>query len=183
LKLIVSLRDPVDRAYSSYLGRLRGGSERCSVEEAMRPGSYYFETSLYFPRLSRYLARFGEERIKVILFDDLEEDASGVLHELFEFLGVDPAFAPDVSVRHNSARVPRSIALNELLLRTAAAFHRAAPRLRGSGLISRAQELLLRRAGPLDPAIRRRLRAQFRDDTLRTAQLIGRDLSRWLEKD
>src|SRR5436309_11753413 len=47
VRLIVSLRNPVDRAYSSYLGRVAGGTERRRVDEAMRRGTYYFDSSLY----------------------------------------------------------------------------------------------------------------------------------------
>src|SRR4051794_34967159 len=37
VRLIVSLRNPADRAYSSYLGRVWGGRERAGVSEALRP--------------------------------------------------------------------------------------------------------------------------------------------------
>ena len=36
VRLIVSLRNPVDRAYSSYLGRLAGGTERRTLDDALR---------------------------------------------------------------------------------------------------------------------------------------------------
>src|SRR6478735_7459449 len=38
VRFIVSIRNPAERAYSSYLGRCAGGAETCSVGEAMRPG-------------------------------------------------------------------------------------------------------------------------------------------------
>ena len=108
-KLIVSLRNPAERAYSSYLGRLRGARERCGLEAAMRPGTYYFETSLYHPRLTRYFDRFDRSRIKVIIFEDFVANTGMVLREIHEFLEIDTTFVTDVVERHNPAMVPRSI--------------------------------------------------------------------------
>ncbi len=50
-RLIVSLRNPADRAYSCYLGRLRGAREGRRVEQAMTRDGHYFQTSLYAPAL------------------------------------------------------------------------------------------------------------------------------------
>jgi hypothetical protein len=177
-RIIVSLRNPAGRAWSSYLGRLRGGRERRPAEEAMQPGTYYFETSLYYESLSRFFRRF--EHIKVVLFDDLRADTKGVMRELYEFLGVDPAFEPDVSVRHNTAAVPRSALLNSLFVRGTRFLRRVAPPiLRNRGFTPRLHPLLLGPAAAMPPAMRERLMNQFRDDIEKTASLIGRDLSRW----
>src|SRR5712671_4108920 len=83
VKLIVSLGNPADRAYSSYLGRLIAGGERRTADEALRPGAYDFERSLYYASLSRFFERFDRKRIKVILFDDLIRDAHAVVRDLF----------------------------------------------------------------------------------------------------
>lgn len=182
VRLIASLRNPADRAYSSYLGRLRGGSERCGVDEAMRPDTYYFNTSLYHPRLSRYFAHFDRSRVRVIIFDDFVANPGAVVRDLHQFLEVDDAFTTDVTVRHNAAHVPRSLVLNEALCALRPVVRNMLPSaMRGVGLFARAQRLVLRPPEPLPSSIRRRLLQQFSDDIARTAMLIGRDLSHWLE--
>ena len=181
VKLIVSLRNPADRAYSYYLGRIRGGHERGGVADAMRPGTYYVETSRYHPGLSRYFEQFDRSRIKVMLFDDLAEDAGAVVRDLYAFLGVDHTFAPDVSVHHNVGTVPRSIGLNKTLLTARRVVRAFLPRrVAATGLVARAQQPLLRPAEPLPSSLRRQLLDQFSDDIARTSALIGRDLSHWL---
>src|SRR4051812_10132551 len=112
VKLIVSLRNPADRAYSSYLGRLQGGEERRGVDEAMQPGSYYVESSRYYASLSRYFERFDRSRIKVLLFDDLVASPRAVMRDVYEFLGVDSTFEVDVAISHNRAAIPRSAIAN-----------------------------------------------------------------------
>lgn len=181
VRLIVSLRNPADRAYSSYLGALKNGRERRTADEAMRPGTFYFETSRYHPQLARYFARFPPARIKVLLFDDLIADARAVVREISRFLDVDAAFDADVSTRHNPALVPRSLSVNALLWKSVETVHRLLPRpLRGTGLGARAQRPLLRRPDPLPAGIRARMLDELRDDLTSTGALIGRDLSHWL---
>jgi hypothetical protein len=181
VKVIVSLRNPVERAYSSYLGRLQGGSERRGLEEAMQAGSYYVESSRYHASLSRYFARFGRERIKVILFDDLVANPRAAVRDLFTFLGVDSTFEVDVAMPHNRAAVPRSLAANRVLLRTAEFIHRLLPpAVRDTGITGRLQRLFLRRPEPLPADLRRRLLEELRDDIGKTAALIERPLAHWL---
>ena len=180
VRLIVSLRNPVDRAYSSYLGRLIAGGERRSANDALRPGSYDFDRSLYSAPLYRYFERFDRKRIKVILFDDLIRDARAVVRELFEFLEIDSSAEVDVTAKHGAAAAPRSIPANVAFWKAVEAIRAIVPRsMRGTGLAGRAHSLLQRRPEPLSPDIRQRMLAAFRDDIVRTEALIERDLSGW----
>src|SRR4051812_29443505 len=179
-KLIVSLRNPADRAYSGYLGRLSAGGDRRTVDDALQPGTYDVERSRYFAPLSRYFERFDRKRIKVILFDDLVSDARAVVRDLFEFLEVDSNFEVDAATKHGAAAAPRSIPANVAFWKAVEAIRMIVPpSMRGTGLAGRAHSLLRRRPDPLSADIRRRLLASFRDDIERTEALIDRDLSRW----
>ena len=181
VQLIVSLRNPVDRAYSSYLGRLAFGAERRPVEEALRRGTYYFDSSLYHAPLTRYLTRFGRTRLKVLLFDDLVANPHGTVQEVCEFLGVARDGAVDTSVKHGAAAVPHSPAANAFFWTIAHSVRRYLPEsLRDTGIGGRVQRLLVRPPDPLPAAIRRQLQADFRDDILRTEALIERSLAAWL---
>jgi hypothetical protein len=180
-KLIVSLRNPADRAYSSYLGRVRSGDELGGVEEAMRPGTYYFETSLYYPKLRRYFDRFDRSKIKVILFDDLIAETHSVMRALYEFLDVDPSFEEFAPVRHNKAEVPRSLWMNFIVCQATKAWRTIVPdSFPGFGLSARAQRMLVVAPPPLSPEIRRRMLEEFREDIERTSALIDIDLTRWV---
>jgi len=177
-RLVVVLRNPADRAYSSYLGRLAFGSETRSVEEALRVGTYYFESSLYFEPLSRWFALFERPQFKVLLFDDVMRDVRGVLRDLCEFLEVDPSHSFDAGARHGAADAPRSIAANAMFWRVVRAAQRVIP-MRDTGVAARAKRMFLRRPEPLPTAIREQLLRDFADDIRRTSELVGRDLSGW----
>jgi hypothetical protein len=181
VKIIVSLRNPADRAHSCYLGRLRGGRERRGVDEAIRPGTHCFDTSLYYANLGRYFDQFPRERIKVLLFDDIVSRTHDVMRDIYAFLEIDTAFQADLGERHNPAQVPRSLAANEILLRLGIAVRAVLPRaFHGTGLVARAQRRILGPPVPLPAPLRRKLVEQFREDVIHTGALIGRDLSGWL---
>jgi hypothetical protein len=190
-KLIAVLRDPAERAYSSFLHMTRDGREpldgfeqALEVEEARirdnwAPIWHYKRAGFYRPQLERYFEAFGRERIRVYLYEDLREDPLGMLRDVFNFLGVDDDFRPNVSLRHNVSGVPRS----EAFLVLARRLRSVAPMVR-SCLPSRARRYIKTRVyvapPPLSPEVRGRLVEDYREDILRLETLIGRDLSGWL---
>ena len=74
VRLIASLRDPVDRAYSVYQMNLRNKGVNTGIPfvEAIRTDHNLRET--YADMLGRYVALFPPEQLKVILLEDLEAD-------------------------------------------------------------------------------------------------------------
>jgi hypothetical protein len=180
-KIIVSLRNPADRAYSNYLGRVRGGVEKRPVEAALQPGNYYFDTSLYSDALARYFAIFDRGHLKVVLFDDLVRDTAGVLRDVCAFLDIAANAAIDTDMRHNVGFMPKSAALDTMVVHAAAAARDLLPvAMRGTGLTTRVRRLWSQRPPPLPAALRASLLHAFEPDIRRTGKLIGRDLSGWL---
>ena len=181
VRIVVSLRHPAERAWSDYLGRVRILRESGSFEEAMQPGQTCREWGFYFPRLKRYFDLFDRQRIHVILHDDLTRDTGAVLRGLFTFLGVDANARIDTATRHNAAALPRSRLLNVILWKSVlVATHIVPPRWRGSGIAAAVLKKTYRPAPSMPADVRARLCAMYRDDVLATADLIERDLTRWL---
>jgi hypothetical protein len=183
-RLIVSLREPVQRAFSIYHMNLRteGQNEGLSFLQALEVDPILQQT--YHTALAPYLERFERSQMKVILFEDLSKDTLRTVQSLFEFLGVDPGFAPDLKIS-NPGGVPKSKWFHRLMtndhLRTWSRSYLpqswvyAAKDLRSLNLDkSKMQMTEAERAGAYD---------FFRDDILKTQDLIGMDLSRWLRPD
>lgn len=181
VRLIVSLRNPVDRAWSDYLGRVRILRETGTFEEATRPGRPCLEWGFYSSRLKRYYDRFSREQIHVMLYDDFAADPVASLRALFAFLDVAPDAPIDTTTRHNPAAMPRSFLLNRFLWKSVQAVQSVVPaRFRGTGILARLLARTYRPAPALSPERRRRLINTYRHDILATAALIDRDLSHWL---
>jgi hypothetical protein len=101
-RIIISLRDPVERAYSHYLMHVREGIQSLSLydalaedlkrtEEAWAISHFYVGKGRYAKQVRRYLEVFGRDRVKIVLFDDLKRDPVAKLLEVVQFLGLDPA--------------------------------------------------------------------------------------------
>ena len=200
-KLIAVLRDPVERAYSHFLFMRSHGREPLAdfaraldaeeerVRERWWPAFHYARAGFYHEQLSRYFKLFGREQIRIYLYEDLQPDPSGVTRAVFRFLGVDDAFVPgDMSVKHNPSGVPRSEKLYALLYsgcRWVRPFVEPHLPNRLRQRVPRVVASLKKRnldKPRLSPEVRGRLVGEYREDILRLQDLIGRDLSSWLEQ-
>jgi hypothetical protein len=181
VRLVVSLRNPADRAYSDYLGRIRIDRERRPFREAVQPGERILEDGFYAPRLRRFLEQFPRTQLHVILHEEYARDTTGTLRSLFAFLGVDPSVHIDTARRYNPAETPVSRRLNRLIWSAIPRVQRLMPLAwRGTGLGERVLRRTYRAAPPFPPEERRRLQEIYRDDVLETGELIGRDLREWI---
>ena len=98
VKLIVSLRNPVDRAYSAYWHAVREGECRGSFAEAISQQSRRFalgerwagivQDGRYLRYLRAYDRWFGRDRIHTILHDDLVAEPQRVMDGVAAFIGL-----------------------------------------------------------------------------------------------
>jgi hypothetical protein len=192
-RIVAILRDPVERAHAHFVGRQRDGIETCATFDervelelaAPLPVEVAFGHVLgcgrYHHFLAPYVEKFGRDRVKVVLYDDLVTDPVALLAEIFTFLDVDAGFVPDVSARLNRTgvirhRPARMVWTRSVRVRTALRPH-LPERLRrsvGSRFLSGIDK------PALDADLRRRLVEVFREDVAALEGLLGRDLSGWL---
>ena len=101
VKIIIILRNPVERAYSGYQHIKRYNlTESLSFEKAldqsenryhndsnMTPASRYLELGMYFEQVKRFIEEF--DNVHVIIYDDYKNDFSSEIDNVFKFLDVD----------------------------------------------------------------------------------------------
>jgi hypothetical protein len=114
-KLILTVRHPVERAYSQYWDNRRSLSEYRSFEEVIEialESTYhpdrlgYFSRGTYIQYIRRYLDLFPRENLLVLVFEDLITSPEKFFRQAFEFLGVDPNLSsPAMTERFNPAAV------------------------------------------------------------------------------
>jgi hypothetical protein len=99
MKLVVSLRNPTERAFSQWNMRRDKGQEplefldalKCDEEIGIwkRPrGNGYLARSLYAPQLDKVFELFPREQVLVLKYEKFRRDPSGMLDQMFDFLGV-----------------------------------------------------------------------------------------------
>lgn len=193
VKIVMVLRNPVERLYSQFLMNLRLGkiAERDLLKEIeidqQKPvkgwgvSHLYLETGLYAEQVKRYMQQFPAEQIKIILFDDFKRNAAGVMKDLFRFLDVDPEFAIDMEQKYNEAGVPRFGKLNYILTQTG--LYTLSKKIVPSGLKQKVKDIFYSKKNipKITPSEKKWLLDYYRNDILQLQQLIGRDLSAWLQ--
>ena len=193
-KMIAVLRNPVERAYSSFLYMIRDRREPLRdfalalEQESKRIAEHwehiwhYARMGLYSQQLQRYYDLFDKNRIRVYLNEEMKQDAPGLLKDVFGFLEVDDSFLPDTSVTYNEGGVPKRKLLNALLTRPSIIKRLLRPLMPAAAMkfYTRLKHSNLDKP-PLDEEVRARLAALYRDDVLRLQDMIGKDLSAWLK--
>ena len=200
-RMIALLRNPADRAYSSFLHARRYGKEPLTdfaqalreeedrVRDNWRNVFHYRNAGLYRAQLQPYFDLFGREKVGVWLYEDLREDPVGMTRDVMRFLEVDDSFVPNTSSKHNPAAVPNgevSRAMMRVMDKTATAFLKVfAPGSKVYPLASKVrrsiQSRLVVKPPPIDQEVRSELIDGYREDILKLQKLIGRDLSVWLQ--
>jgi len=195
VKLIAILRNPAERAYSSFTGLLRDGREPLpDFAEALRQEKtrisnnwsffwHYKQRGFYYVQLKRYFDLFNREQIKIYLYEDFRDNPLGILKDIFRFLDVDDNFVPDLSLRYNVSGTPRNRKLH-IFLAGPNSMKSILERLVPEKLRSRIRLALIDRnliKKQLPPDVRRELIRGYREDILKLQDLIGRDLSKWLK--
>ncbi|MDQ3146757.1 MAG: sulfotransferase [Actinomycetota bacterium] len=190
IRIIVMLRDPVERLFSSYLfGQQKGEIGRISFEHALERIDYLLQRSTYCRSLRRYLDRFDPVNVKVVFHEDLLSDPVGLLEDVQRFIGVRPDAPADVAERRNVTGESRYPGITTSLMSVRIRLKRhglewlvPVGNTLGLGALFRFFQSQVR---PYDvrPAVSReteeRLRLAFLDDVECLEALLGVDLSRW----
>jgi hypothetical protein len=124
VKIIMMLRNPIDRAYSSFLFNIQCGWESISdFEEALHLESsrisnneswdfHYLNAGLYYDQIQRYYNLFPKNQINIFLYEDFKCDSLKVINDIFNFLGVDHSFIPNISQIHNATAFQKNSHIN-----------------------------------------------------------------------
>ncbi|RME22420.1 MAG: sulfotransferase [Deltaproteobacteria bacterium] len=166
-------------------GRRIPSSTHAGLEAPPDECLHYRRVVDYAPQVRRWRARFGADRVLVLLHDDLKADAAGTFRQVLEFIGADPDWSPDFDVvnPNKTARSRRAQRLVQAL--RWGPWNRLVPPGRVRTGLRRGFELLqalnTRYAprSPLDPQLAARLRAELRPGIEDLEVELGRDLSHW----
>ncbi|WP_407635122.1 sulfotransferase domain-containing protein [Thermodesulfobium narugense] len=193
VKIFIILRNPIDRAYSSYIYHLRDGRENLSFENALNEEEkrikdnwefmwHYKSVGLYFNQVSAYLENF--KNTKVCLFEDLKINPHCLMKELFNFLDVDSEFVPDdLETKYNESGIPRHRSLYNFLNKPnpfKSVIKNFLPKNFRIKLKNKFMHKLLVKAERMNADTRKYLIDFYKEDIIRLQKLIDRDLSRWL---
>ncbi len=124
VKLIIILRNPIERAYSQYHHEVRNNNEPLSFEEAIKneekrlegkkekilkeknynsinfPTYSYLLRGIYIDQIHEWIKYFPRHQFLILRTEDFDKDAQSVVNKVFQFLGLS-SYNKKNFVRHN----------------------------------------------------------------------------------
>ncbi|MCS3657834.1 sulfotransferase domain-containing protein [Salinibacter ruber] len=200
-QIIFVFRNPIERAFSHFLFSLQNGLEpgsatfRSAIQNDTvqlansvrhRP---YVNIGYYYDHLQRWTSIFDRKAIKIMFFDDLNDDEVAFTQSVYDFLGVDDSFVPETGVAHAKSGLPKSRRLHSLvnstgpLRRTLKAWcpEWLLQEIRGALTSARTTVKNWNLKKPALPEKQyRKLADRYQSDIYQLEKETGRDLSHWL---
>jgi hypothetical protein len=184
-KLLLILRNPVDRAWSWYALMLRDGHYNGSFESFLTQTRWpVVQQGSYSTYLKRYLRHFGRDQFLILVFEQAIRDVPGTKQRVATFLDVDYGRFPDSAGEAvaNESYVPSSRRAYGLAIRVG----RALRRWDADWLVNAAKRMGVKkcfgnrgRPEPMAEETRVQLRAALASDLDALEQLVGISLDIW----
>ncbi len=116
LRIIMILRNPIERAFSQYMRNVRNLQETISFEEAIRMETerkskgfnsdfFYIERGFYHDQVKDFVEKF--KYIKVILYEDFSKDPLKEIDDIFDFLQLKRSFNINTDQHFNKSGKPK----------------------------------------------------------------------------
>lgn len=192
VKIIILLRDPVERAFSHYLMDYRMGLVDLSFEDIVYKRAnhkmmslyyqQYVELGFYYEQVKRYLNLFGNEQVKIYLQEDLREDANAVVLDLYDFLKIDKSYTPDIDKEHNAFSMPKNKFIHKLYSSNFIRYIISA--VFTNTLKEKVKDIFFERKKKpvLEQSVRNDLRELYKNDIQNLEKIIDRNLSHWYKE-
>ncbi len=212
VRVIATLRNPIERAVSSYFHLMKNGLIPVEpIEHGLRAildgrratqwpmARTVITWGLYHEHLSRWFKYFSRAQFHIVIYDDLQDDRRQTVRRVYEFLDIEPSFeATDIPEIANPSVY--SMARQRILcwmrpLQSRLTRDRASVVPHGGLIGSRLRNLskafdsaVLARAftakrPSLSSELHERLADQFRADVSSLEGLLHRDLSHWMRSE
>ena len=207
-KIVAMVRNPVDLVYSYHSQLLYNVGEENEadfekawhLQQAREQGKnmpplckspatlQYKNIGSVGTQVEKLFSIFPSEQVKVILFDDFKASTQSVYEDVLSFLEVSNDHRTDFP-QINKNRKHRFALLGKLTEKTPQAIVSQANRIKGSlgiksfGIANKVRDLnrVEFQRPPLLPEFRSYLANEFKDEVLKLADLINKDLNHWLE--
>lgn len=188
-RIIISLRNPIDRAFSHYLMDYSLGLVREDFEMIYRRGKdhpatknyfqQYFSVSDYAPQIMRYQKVFPKEQIHFLLHEDLVSDPDASLKKISLFLEIEYKNEPELIEQQNVTLSGKNEVIsilykNERIRKLIAKIFNDRLKNKIKGL------LLTKKTLPkLPDPLRKELKEYYASSVIQTEILTGLDLHAW----
>ena len=190
-KIIIMLRNPIERAFSHYLMDYRlclisDSFENIIVKKSKHKNAHlfyqqYIEVSKYAKQIQRYMDFFEKENILFIDYEDFKKNLSETVGQAYSFLNISTNFTADINIKHNTFILPKNKVIRFIysfvFLRKMLIF------LFPIYLVNNARDFLFKadKKPKLSNETRSLLRKIFTDDIKKLEKVLSKDYSKWIK--
>ncbi|MAW21180.1 MAG: hypothetical protein CMD16_02145 [Flavobacteriales bacterium] len=195
VKIIIMLRNPIERAYSAYLFASKTMQENQSFEEAINnseqrfkedmslsPMILYKEMGLYYEMVKAYKANFNN--IHIILYDDFVTQTNQEVDKVFEFLNLNKQEI-DTNKIVNSGGMKWDSKIIKYLLMGEGSYRFALKKIIPKSFRMKIKRILISiftsKSDNIKQSTYLELSKYFQKDISMLESLINKDLSKWLK--
>ncbi|MFY0643019.1 MAG: sulfotransferase [Bacteroidia bacterium] len=190
-RILISIRNPIDRIFSEYQYYQRENPNELSFEEFAFENCEFDEEgsivsiksrlnkSFYSKNIAQWIARFGREKVMVILFDNLKTKPKETIRNIYNWLDLDVHFEPTLVHTEKSGKVKNQKVFEKFKKFSSASWIR--------NLLSEKQRKKLRSwfyqkslsKQEMAPETRLKLNSIFKEEIDELEQLVQINLEHW----
>jgi len=193
-KILIVLRNPMERAFSAYQHLVRDKREFLGFYEALKEEEkrkqkkwefiwHYKRAGLYADSVKIYKENFPSENVFIVIFEEFIKNPLKILKKILNFLDVRDDFVPYFSYIHNVSRVEKDFLYNTVNTEKFIFFKNIIrlfiPR-KYRLLIKYKINLMAKEKIKIDERSKEYLKEFFREDVLKLSNLLNKDLTFWL---
>jgi len=124
-KIVLMVRNPIERALSSYMMEQSVGGENRSFDEVIEyilkhkdiwQYRAIISYGFYNKFINNILNYFDRGSMRVVILEELKQKPECILEAIFSWLDVNDSFMPDLTKIHNKGGVSRSKKVSDFLL-------------------------------------------------------------------
>jgi hypothetical protein len=192
-KIIISVRNPIDRMYSEYLyhSRIEGQSKLdfgSYVNDNLKLFKLGMPTrltkGLYNDSIFHWIKIFGEDNVKIIIYEEFEKDQQKVLSEIYNWLNLLPSkinnLTPQKTGKIRFVKLFYFINSSTFIKSSLKIVLSKKNRIKFRSFF---YSILIRKKKKSDISIsvKKQLLDLYRDDIFALGKLLKKDMSFWLE--
>ena len=190
-KIIIMLRNPIERAFSHYLMDCRLGLISDSFENIISKKSkhknahlyyqQYIEVSKYANQIQRYLDLFDKENILLIDYEDFKKNVSDTVDQAYNFLDISSVLTANINTHYNAFTMPKNKVIR--FIYSFVFLRKTLNLFLPIYLVNIIRDSLFNadKKPELLKETRGQLRILFNDDIKKLNEVLGKDYSKWIK--
>ncbi len=191
VKIIILLRNPIDRAYSAFHHVSRGVQEDLSFEEALKqeekrldeypfltPMVMYKDMGLYYKMVKAYSESFNH--VHIIMYEDFIKKTDEVLKAVFVFLEIDSSISVNYNTKYNVGGKRWKNPLFKNIFQKDNFIKKIVPTFIRKKVRETLVNFLTNKVVSMRSGTKEFLKIFFKEDISSLSKLIGKDLKHWI---